>query len=87
MSRSKRRQPKYCPIEHARGILGEHMRCYLIICMHEDAPNTVQIRTDNKYAALGLVEHVAEILKENTVDDGWEIVLTDEEEDEEDDGT
>ena len=83
MSSPKKKEPKYCPIEHARGILGEHMQCYLIICMHENAPNTVQIRTDNKYAALGLTEHVSGILREHTVDDGWEIVFTEEEEEEE----
>ena len=73
---------KINPLDQARGILGEHMKGYVILCVSHDAPNTLQIRTDNKYGALGMVTQSLDVLNENIVDDGWEIVW-DEEEDEE----
>lgn len=76
---------QFDPIMKVKGILGEHYQNYIVICVHEDAPNTLQLRTDNKYAAIGLVNQAFEVLKEITVDDGWEIVFdedVDEEEEE-----
>tara|TARA_X000001382_G_scaffold34506_1_gene22762 strand:- start:192 stop:428 length:237 start_codon:yes stop_codon:yes gene_type:complete len=73
---------KYTPIEHAKSVLGEHMTSYVILCVAPDAPNTLQIRTDNRYAALGMATRALDILNENIVDDGWEIVWTDENEEE-----
>tara|TARA_X000001382_G_scaffold102838_1_gene77668 strand:- start:774 stop:1004 length:231 start_codon:yes stop_codon:yes gene_type:complete len=70
------------PIEHARAILGEHMTHYVILAVAPDAPMTLQMRTDDRYAANGLLSRGIDILSENVVDEGWEIQWTDEDEDE-----
>lgn len=69
---------KYNAIEHAKSILSEHMMSHIIICVSPDAPNTLQLRTDNRYAGLGMVTRALDILNENIVDDGWEIVWDEE---------
>ena len=72
-------------LEKARGILGEYTKCYVILAVAPDAPNTLQIRTDNRFAATGMVERAIDILRENSVDEGWEIVWdTDDNEEDED---
>ena len=70
------------PIEHARAILGEHMTHYVILAVAPDAPMTLQMRTNDRYAANGLLSRGIDILSENVVDEGWEIQWTDEDEDE-----
>lgn len=80
---SSQNDKKYKPIEHAQAILGEHMTAYVILTVSPDAPNTLQMRTDNRYAAYGMTTRGLEILSENIVDDGWEIVWDVKEEDEE----
>ena len=69
------------PIEHAQAILGEHMTHYVILAVTPDAPMTLQMRTNDRYAAHGLVTRGIDILGENVVDEGWEIQWTDEDED------
>lgn len=70
------------PIEHAKAILGEHMTHYVILAVSPEAPDTIQIRTDDKYAASGILERAKAILQENIVDDGWEIIFDEEDDDE-----
>lgn len=74
----------YNALDKSKMILSEHMTSYLILAVSPDAPNTLQIRTDNRYAASGMAEHALEILKDNLVDTGWEIVWDVDDEDEED---
>jgi len=74
----------YNALDKTKMILSEHMTSYLILAVSPDAPNTLQIRTDNRYAAAGMAEHALEILKDNLVDTGWEIVWDVDDEDEED---
>lgn len=72
-------------LDKAKGILGEFSKNYVILAVSYDAPNTLQIRTDNRFAASGMVERAIDILRENSVDEGWEIVWdSDEDENEED---
>tara|TARA_R100001163_G_scaffold65672_1_gene63909 strand:+ start:1001 stop:1240 length:240 start_codon:yes stop_codon:yes gene_type:complete len=74
---------KYNPMEQIKGILGEHCTSYVVFAVTPDAPNTLQMRTDNRYAALGMITRGLDILNENIVDEGWEIVWdNDDEEDE-----
>ena len=69
-------------MDKARGILGEHMDSYVILAVSHDAPNTLQLRCNNRFAASGMVDRAIAILQENVVDEGWEIVWdTDDEED------
>lgn len=74
----------YNAIDKSKMILSEHMTSYVILAVSPDAPNTLQIRTDNRFAATGMLERATEILQENIVDEGWEIVWDSEEEDEDD---
>ena len=71
------------PIENARAILGEHMTHYVVLCVSPEAPSTLQIRTNDRFAASGLVQRAINILEENIVDEGWEIEWTIDDEDEE----
>ena len=71
------------PIENARGILGEHMTCYTMLCIDPKQPDTLNVSYDNRYAAIGMLERAIDILRENVIDDGWEIVDLGQDEDEE----
>tara|TARA_R100001510_G_C7599740_1_gene166719 strand:+ start:415 stop:651 length:237 start_codon:yes stop_codon:yes gene_type:complete len=75
---------KVNPIESAKAILGEHMLNYCIITVDPRFKNVLHVRFDNQYAAIGMMERAIDILRENVVDDGWEIVWDTNDEDTED---
>ena len=72
-------------LDKVKGILGEFTKSYVVLAVTYDAPNTLQIRTDNRFAASGMVDRASDIFKENIVDEGWEIVWDSEEDDSEED--
>ena len=75
---------KVNPIDNAKAILGEHMLNYCIITIDPKFKNTLHVRFDNQYAAMGMMERAIDILRENVVDDGWEIVWDNNNEEDED---
>ena len=72
------------PIDKAKAILGEHMLNYCIVTIDPKVKNILHIRFDNQYAAIGMLERTLDILRENIVDDGWEIIFDSSEEEEDD---
>jgi len=73
----------YDTLGKAKAILSEHMTSYVILAVSPDSPNTLQVRTDNRFAATGMLERAIDIFRENVVDEGWEIVWDTNDEDNE----
>jgi len=73
----------YDTLGKAKAILSEHMTSYVILAVSLDSPNTLQVRTDNRFAATGMLERAIDIFRENVVDEGWEIVWDTNDEDNE----
>lgn len=71
-------------IDICRGLLGEHTKHYVVLYISPDCPDTIQIRTDDKYAGSGITRKALSIFDANIIDEGWEIVWDEEDTNSED---
>ena len=71
------------PIEHARAILGEHFRNYVIIVQPEEDPTFFDVLHSDPFAATGLLQEGLEWHKA-TMSAPEEAFVWDEEDDDED---